>query len=92
MDVVHEHVTFWCRICSTDVFGPYSFKAGRAVTDTGDCYHEVITTFQAAALENMTGNQQRNFWFQQDGATCNTAQDSMVCLIELFPGWMTSHF
>jgi hypothetical protein len=50
----------------------------------------MITTFLAPAVECMTMNQERSLWFQQDGATCHTARESMACLRQLFPGRLIS--
>jgi hypothetical protein len=63
-------------------------EMGRALTVTGDRYRAMTTTFLAPAVELMTMNQERSLWFQQDGATCHTARESMACLRQLFPdGW-----
>jgi hypothetical protein len=82
-----ERVTVWCAICSTDVTGPYFIEdeMGRALMVTGDRYWAMITTFLAPAVECMTMNQERSLWFQQDGATCHTARESMACLRQLLP-------
>jgi hypothetical protein len=82
-----EHVTVWCAICSTDLIGPYFFEdeMGRPLKVTGDRYQAMITTFLAPAVERTTMNQERSLWFQQDGATCHTARESMACLRQLFP-------
>jgi hypothetical protein len=80
-----ERVTVWCAICSKDLIGPYFFEdeMGRALTVTGDRYRAMIT-FLATAVER-TMNQERSLWFQQDGATCHIARESMACLRQLFP-------
>jgi hypothetical protein len=46
----------------------------------------MITTFLAPAVERVTMSKERSLWFQQDGATCHTARESMACLRQLFPG------
>jgi hypothetical protein len=82
-----ERVTVWRALCSTDVIGPYFFEdeMGRELTVTGDRYRAMITTFLAPAVERMMMNQERSLWFQQDGAICHAARESMACLRQLFP-------
>jgi hypothetical protein len=89
-----EHVTAWCAICSTDMIDPYFIEdeMGRALTVTGDRYRAMITIFLAPAVECMMMNQERSLWFQQDGATCHTARESMACLRQLFPGQLISQY
>jgi hypothetical protein len=82
-----ERVTVWCAICSTNVIGPCFFEdeMGTELMVTGDHYRVMFTTFLAPAVERMTMNQEQSLWFQQDGATCHTARESMACLRQLFP-------
>jgi hypothetical protein len=82
-----ERVTVWYAICSKYVTGPYFVENEmcRALTVTGDRYRAMITTFLAPAVERMTMNQEWSLWFQQDGATCHTARESIASLRHLFP-------
>jgi hypothetical protein len=52
----------------------------------------MITTFLAPAVERVTTSKERSLWFQQDGATCHTARESMACLRQPFSGRLISRY
>lgn len=93
--VIHEKpmhpqkATVWCGFHAGGVIGPYFFEnaAGNAVTVNGESYREMITNFLWHELD---GIDLENVWFQQDGATCHTANDTMVLLRDKFPGRIIS--
>lgn len=76
----------WAAITSTGVIGPYFFEdvSGRAVTVRAHNYCEMIREFLVPALQEYRGNTSR-VWFQQDGATCHTANVSIELLKSVFP-------
>lgn len=78
-----EKVTVWCGFWSGGVIGPYFFEddLGERVTVNGPRYRTMITNFLWNALEGMDMG---NMWFQQDGATCHTALESIRVLREMF--------
>jgi hypothetical protein len=67
------------------VIGPYFFEndAGNAVTVNGVRYRNMITEFLWPQLDGMD---MEGMWFQQDGATCHTACETMELFREKFPG------
>jgi hypothetical protein len=71
------------------VIGPYFFEydAGNAVTVNGLCYRNMIPEFLWPQLDGMD---MEGMWFQQDGATCHTAGETMELLREKFPGRVIS--
>jgi len=71
------------------IIGPYFFenKAGQAITVDGVRYGEMITNFMWPELEDMDVD---DMWFQQDGATCHTANEIMALLREKFDGQIIS--
>ena len=84
-----QRVTVWCAFWSGGVIGPYFFENDdvRAVTINGNRYQEMITDFFWHELENMD---LVNMWFQQDGATCHTANATLNLLHEKFPNRVIS--
>jgi len=81
-------VTVWCAVADFGVTGPYFFEEGGAtVTVTSDRYVEMLETFLCPKLEDVDIE---DVWFQQDGATANTARRSLRVLREIFPGHLIS--
>ena len=61
-------------------FGPFLFQR-EAVTVNGDCYRAILNEFLFIKIEEQdTGN----IWFQQDYATCHTAEDTLDVLRPVF--------
>lgn len=77
-------VTVWCGICSERVIGPYFFEneTGATVTVNGERYRAMIRDFLGNELAE---NGMEHYWFQQDGATCHTAGETMNLLRQMFP-------
>jgi transposase len=84
-----QKVTVWCAMSANGIIGPYFFEndAGNSVTVNGERYRAMITNFLWPALNDMDVEE---MWFQQDGATCHTANATMALLNEQFPGRMIS--
>lgn len=74
-----QRVTVWCGFWSGGVIGPYFFEdqEGQAVTVNGDRYRKMIREFLWPHLDNIDIDQ---LWFQQDGATCHAARETIVLL------------
>ncbi|CAK1579985.1 unnamed protein product [Parnassius mnemosyne] len=79
-----QRVTVWCGFWSGGVIGPYFFEneAEIAVTVNGIRYRNMITDFLWPQLDGMDLD---NMWFQQDGATCHTAHETIDLLQQRFP-------
>lgn len=74
-----EKLTAWCGLWSGGIIGPYFFKddAGSTVTVNGYRYREMIQKFLFLKIDNIDS---KDIWFQQDGATCHTAKDTINLL------------
>lgn len=85
-----KKVTVWCAFFAGGVIGPYFFEndAGDSVTVNGERYRAMLNNFLWPILEE---HDIANMWFQQDGATCHTAQATMALLQEKFRGRIISH-
>ena len=70
-----KRVTVWCGFWSRAIIGSLFFETelGEAVTVNGDHYREMLNEFLFTKIEK---EDIINIWFQQDGATCHTAQDA----------------
>ncbi|KAL7631743.1 UNVERIFIED_CONTAM: hypothetical protein RMT77_017952 [Armadillidium vulgare] len=88
-----QRVTVWCGLWAGGIIGPYFFQneAGQAVTVNGGVrYREMITNFLWHELEEGMDVDDM-WWFQQDGATCHTANnETMAILRDKFNGRVIS--
>lgn len=86
-----QRVTVWCAFWAGGIIGPYFFEneAGQTVTVTAARYRDMITRFFLPQLDDIDV---ANMWFQQDGATCHTARETLQLLHETFPGRVLSRF
>jgi hypothetical protein len=86
-----ERVTVWCAISSRCIIGPYFFQSeeGNPVTVNGSRYRLMLETFFIPSLQQRRIHLRRT-WFQQDGATCHTANDTLALLHKHFPGHVIS--
>ena len=66
------------------VIGPYFFKngEGEAITVNGERYRYMIDTFLRPAVNAIDNH--HSLCFQQDGATCHTARQTMDNLRQIF--------
>lgn len=80
-----QKLTVWCAIWAGGVIGPYFFKdnAGQTVTVNGQRYRAMLRDFFVPQLNELEVDLE-NVWFQQDGATCHTANDTIGLLAETF--------
>ncbi|GFS58686.1 DUF4817 domain-containing protein [Trichonephila clavipes] len=86
-----EKLTVWCTLCAGGIIGPYFFKndEGHNVTVNGDRYRAIITNFFIPELNN---HDVQELWFQQDGATCDTARATIDLLKDTFGDRLISLF
>lgn len=84
-----QKVTVWCAFFANGIIGPYFFEndTGNSVTVTGERYRAMIVNFLWPQLNAIDVE---DLWFQQDGATCHTANATMALLNEKFPGRIIS--
>lgn len=74
-----EKVTVWCAIHAGGVIGPYFFEnaQGQRVTVNGVRYRAMLNDY---FFPIVVANNLEEFWFQQDGATCHTANETIALL------------
>ncbi|EFN85184.1 hypothetical protein EAI_06378, partial [Harpegnathos saltator] len=79
-----QRVTVWCGFWVGGIIGPFFFEnvAGQAITVNGVRYRDVIIQSFVPKLQVMDVD---DMWFQQDGATCHTARETIQLLHESFP-------
>lgn len=72
-------LTVWCGIHANGIIGPYVFRneEGATVTVNGVRYRHMLNTFLFPKLQELNID---NLWFQQDGATCHTANETINLL------------
>ena len=79
-----------CRICGTEngfwtrgIIGLFCFEneQGETVTVNSDCYRAMLNEFFFTKIEEEDIG---NVWFQQDGATCHTAESYTLCFAPCF--------
>ena len=85
-----KRVTVWCGFWSRGIIGPFFFEneQEKAVTVDGDRYRAMLNEFL------FTKNEEEdigNFLFQQDGATCHTAEATLDILHTVFEDRIISH-
>ena len=94
--VIHEkplhaqRATVWWGFWAGGMTGPYFFenKSGNAVTLNGVRYRNMLMEVLWAQLDGM---EMEDMLFQQDGATCDTARETIELLREKFTGRVISH-
>ena len=74
-----KRVTVWCGFWCRGIIGPFFFenKQGEAVTVNGDRYRAMLNEFLFTKIEEEDID---NIWFQQNGATCHTAEITLDVL------------
>jgi hypothetical protein len=79
-------VAVWCGVANFGVTGHYFFEGedGHAVTVTSARYVEMLWNFLTPELSHC-GIELSTIWFQQDGATVQTARASTEVIQEIFP-------
>lgn len=78
-----QRVTVWCGFWSGGIIGPFFFEndEGATVTVNGDRYRAMLNEFLFPKIEE---NGMDDVWFQQDGATCHTANITIDLLRTVF--------
>ena len=78
-----KRVTVWCRFWSRGIIEPFFFETeqGEVVTVNGDRYWAMLNEFFFTKIEEQDIG---NIWFQQDGVTCHTAEDTIDVLSLVF--------
>ena len=78
-----DAIAVWCALWAEGIIGPYFFKneAGHNVTVNGERYRAMINDFFVPELDDVDVD---DLWFQQDGATCHTANATIDLLKETF--------
>ena len=78
-----EKLTVWCGLWSGGIIGPFFFKngAGAIVTVNGIRYRAMINQFLFLKINGIDAD---DIWFQQDYATCHTANETINWLEEKF--------
>ena len=78
-----KRVTVWCGFWSRGIVGPFFFenKQGEAVTVNDDRYRAMLNEFLFTKIEEEDIG---NIWFQQDCATCHTAEATLDVLRPVF--------
>lgn len=85
-----EKVTVWAAVSKSCVIGPYFFEEdGRAVTVNAQRYQRMLREFLVPELRRR-GLSRCRLYFQQDGATCHTSNESIAEVKRLFPGKVIS--
>lgn len=76
----------WCGLWHGGIIGPYFFRneAGDAVTVNGERYRNMLNDFLWPELEEIDISE---MWFQQDGAPCHTANETIALLKGKFGEW-----
>ena len=85
-------VTVCCAISSFGIIGPYFFEDERekAVTVTGPRYIHMLENVLGPELAHHPVTEET--FFQQDGATSQTAKDSMAAVRNFFPNHVISRY
>ncbi|CAF1523416.1 unnamed protein product [Didymodactylos carnosus] len=78
-----EKLTVWCGLWSGGIIGPFFFKndARATVTVNGIRYTAMINQFLFPKIDDIDAD---DIWFQQDDATCHTANATINLLKEKF--------
>ena len=78
-----KRVTVSCGFWSRDIIGPFFFEneQGEGVTINGNSYRAMLNEFSFTKIEEEDIG---NIWFQQDGATCHTAEAAVDVLRHIF--------
>ena len=78
-----EKLTAWCGLWSNGIIGPFFFKndAGATVTVNGIRYRAMINQFLFLKINDIDAD---DICFQQDDATCHTANETINLLKEKF--------
>ena len=78
-----KRVTVWCGFWSRGIIGTFFFENehGQAVTVNGNRYRAMLNKFLFTKIEEQDIG---NIWFEQDSATCHTAEVILNVLRPVF--------
>ena len=76
-----KRVTVWCEFWSRGIIGPFENEQGVAVTVNSDHHRAMLNEFLCTKIEEQDIS---NIWFQQDGATCLTAEATLDVLCSVY--------
>ena len=78
-----QQVTVWCGFWYDGIIGPFFFEneQGAAVTTNGERYRVMFNEFLFLKIKEDVMD---DVWFQQDGATCHTANGTIDLLRTVF--------
>lgn len=82
-----QKVTVWCGVTHDRIIGPHFFEHpdGTAATVNGERYREMLQAVVQPAVDQIAAEEEgAAIWFQQDGATCHTAKETMAVLRGIF--------
>lgn len=80
-----QKVTAWAGVCAKTIIGPFFFREGETVD--GNRYRWMLAHY---VCPQMCEKGLDGYWFQQDGAPCHTANQTMQFLQRKFPGRVVS--
>ena len=86
-----QRVAVWCGFWAEGIIGSYFFEneASQAATVNGARYRDRITRFFLPKLDDIDV---ADMWFQQDDATCHTANETIQLPHETFLNRVLSRF
>ena len=78
-----KRVTVWCGFWSRGIIGPFFFEneQGEPITVNSDCFRAMLNVFLFTKIEEEDIGK---IWFQQDGATCHTAEATLDVMRPVF--------
>ena len=78
-----KRVTVWCGFWFSGIIGQFFFEneQGEAITVNGDRYRTMLNEFLLTKIEEEDIG---NIWFQQDQATCHSAEATLDILRPVF--------
>lgn len=82
-----QKLNVWCGLWHGGIIGPYFFRneEGDTVTTNGPRYRAMLEEFLWPELDNIDIT---DMWFQQDGATSHTNNDTLDVVREKFGDWI----
>ena len=78
-----KRITVWYGFWFRGIIGPFFFEKqqGKGITVNSDRYRAMLNEFLSTKIEEEVIG---NIWFQQDGATCHTAEAILDVLRPVF--------
>ena len=85
-----KRFTVWCGFCFKVIIGPFFFEneQGEVVKVNGDHYRTMLNKFLFTKIEKEDIG---NIWFEQDGATCHSAEATLDVLRPVFEDRIIGH-